>query len=999
MTETCASRRYPRKSPGGRLLTAGLLAMTWLLLVPQITFAQAGIAGVVRDSSGGVLPGVTVEASSPALIEKARTVVTDGEGLYKIIDLRPGAYTVAFTLAGFAAVRREGIVLTGSFTATVNADLRVGSIEETLTVSGQAPVVDVSTVAQERVLQRDVIDALPTGNRDVRQLAFLIPGVVQSNLSNVGGVSLVTDVLTIHASRSQETQLLMDGMPFNHGGGVGGARSGILVNDGAVEEMSIQVGGGMAESPYGTLVSNVIPKSGGNTFAGVFQSSYANGSMQADNITDTQKAQGIKANGLKIVYDATGSFGGALKQDKLWYYTALRKQLYTQYVTGVYFNKTPTAVTYTPDLDRPAYSDLELGSVNLRLTWQATPKNKVTAFYDIQHHCECYAYKVGTSTATPPSPEASYYYNWIPDYMWQTKWTSTVSSRLLLEAGASYTNFNYPQLPQRGVSPDTVSIRETSTGFAWRNYVANYGANENQMLSVSGAASYVTGSHALKVGTSVIHSRGHTTRFATGANAYGLNLLRGVPISLTQHATPLELTEILKANVGVFAQDQWRLGRLTLNLGARFDYWNSYVPAHYAGQGPNVPTRDVHYDAVPNVPVWKNLTPRLGFSYDVFGTGKTAIKGSLGQFVFGPEIIGFTRAANPLAQTSTSSTRAILNGSFTPNCDFTNPAANGDCGQLDNRNFGKPVVQSRYDPSVIDGNRGTNWEGSASIQHELIPSVSVSGAYFRRSYQNLNFTENLAVTAADFDSYCITAPSNPRLPDGGGYQICGLYDIKTSSSSKFGVIDGLIQLAPDQTEVYNGFDFNLNARLPRGVVLSGGTSTGRNAIDQCFKLDHPEYTFIANTPLTEAYCDDTQPFKTQVKAYGVYPVPLWGIRTSATFRSVPGPQISAFAPFTSAEIASRSTLGRRLTGGRASVSVNLVPPGEMYGDTVNQVDWRLSKNFTLPRARRLNVNLDVYNVLNASQNLRYNNNYGSQWQYPNLIVGGRLLKVSGQFDF
>ena len=151
-----------------------MLIVALLLLVPASVSAQAAIAGVVKDSSGAVLPGVTVEASSPALIEKVRTVTTDGEGLYKIIDLRPGLYSVTFTLTGFGAVKRDGIQLAGSFTATVNADLKIGSIEETLTVSGQAPVLDVQTVVQERVLQREVINALPTGNRDVRQLAFLI---------------------------------------------------------------------------------------------------------------------------------------------------------------------------------------------------------------------------------------------------------------------------------------------------------------------------------------------------------------------------------------------------------------------------------------------------------------------------------------------------------------------------------------------------------------------------------------------------------------------------------------------------------------------------------------------------------------------------------------------------------------------------------------------------------------------------------------------------------
>ena len=177
-----------------------------MLAVPSIARAQAAIAGIVRDSTGAVLPGVTVEASSPALLERVRTATTDGEGLYKIVDLRPGTYSVTFSLVGFNAVRREGITLEGSFTATVNGNLQVGGVEETLTVSGAAPIVDVQSVVQEKVIERTVIDALPTGNQDFRQLGALIPGVVTNNLSNVGGVSLITDALSVHNSRTQETQ-------------------------------------------------------------------------------------------------------------------------------------------------------------------------------------------------------------------------------------------------------------------------------------------------------------------------------------------------------------------------------------------------------------------------------------------------------------------------------------------------------------------------------------------------------------------------------------------------------------------------------------------------------------------------------------------------------------------------------------------------------------------------------------------------------------------------
>ena len=253
-------------------------------------FAQSsGIAGVVKDTTGAVLPGVTVEAASPALIEKSRTVVTDAQGQYKIVDLRPGAYTVTFTLSGFNTVRRDGIDLTAAFTATVNAEMRVGALQETITVSGQAPTVDVQNVLQQKVMTRDIIDAVPTGSRSFANLAVLIPGA--STGSDVGGTQARNNAVTIHGTRGTETVMLFDGMPVNHGGGVGGAQVGLNVNNGAIQEMSIQTGGLSAESELGGLVSNMIPREGANAFKGVVFGTYTNGSLQSNNLGDDLIAQ------------------------------------------------------------------------------------------------------------------------------------------------------------------------------------------------------------------------------------------------------------------------------------------------------------------------------------------------------------------------------------------------------------------------------------------------------------------------------------------------------------------------------------------------------------------------------------------------------------------------------------------------------------------------------------------------------------------------------------
>src|ERR687898_1061333 len=184
-----------------------LVVLASLVLVPAAARAQSVFSGTVKDTSGAVLPGVTVEAASPVLIEKVRTAVTDGNGRFQIVDLRPGAYSVTFTLPGFNTVKRDGITVSGAGTATVDADLRVGSLEETITVTGEAPTVDVSTTTRQSVLDNEAIAALPT-SRNYATLARLIPGT-NSNVNDVGG-SAIQDVggsTTIHGSKNTDQRV------------------------------------------------------------------------------------------------------------------------------------------------------------------------------------------------------------------------------------------------------------------------------------------------------------------------------------------------------------------------------------------------------------------------------------------------------------------------------------------------------------------------------------------------------------------------------------------------------------------------------------------------------------------------------------------------------------------------------------------------------------------------------------------------------------------------
>lgn len=271
-----------------------------LLFTLAVTFGQASLSGTVRDSSGGVLPGVSVEASSPVLIEKVRSVTTDETGQYRIVDLRPGVYKITFALSGFSTIEREGIELTGSFSATVNAELKVGALEERLTVTGATPVVDLENTRQQRVVTEAVISAIPS-SRTALSVATLIPGVI-GNFSDVGGTNSVgNQQLYIHGGRTTDFKITIDGFgtgnSYNH-------VTGMLPNLGSSQEITVDMAASSAEQSAGGIVVNVVPKDGGNQFTGSFFGSWANRDLQGDNFTTRVQDKGLAVvNSLKKVYD------------------------------------------------------------------------------------------------------------------------------------------------------------------------------------------------------------------------------------------------------------------------------------------------------------------------------------------------------------------------------------------------------------------------------------------------------------------------------------------------------------------------------------------------------------------------------------------------------------------------------------------------------------------------------------------------------------------------
>ena len=998
-----------------RVLVAALTLLC-LTLLPTDTLAQgSGIAGVVRDTTGAVLPGVTVEASSPALIEKVRTAVTDEQGQYRITDLRPGIYTVTFSLTGFSVVKREAIELTTNFTATVNAELRVGALEETVTVSGQSPVVDIQNVVQQKVLTRDLLDTLPT-SRGLAAFSNLIPGATSSSVPDVGGSSgdlFVT--MALHGGRPGDQRIGYDGFRSNnvHAGG-GGAGYTMYVNPGSVEEVSVALDNLSAESEVGGVKIDVIPREGGNTFTGSFFATGTNGGLQSDNLSADLMAQGLTAVGqVRNIWDVNPAFGGRIVRDRLWFYTAHRWWGNETEIPNAYFNATPLDWTcHTRDLDRPAFDDKGQRSNLVRFTWQASPKNKVSVYYDNQWQVLNY---YGASASVSPEAATQWFHE--PNYTVQGKWSAPVTSRLLFEGGVGFVLYNRSMYRVPPVTPDTISVTELSTNLTYRAAPVYQAPSVrdtllSEMYNERFIVSYVTGTHAFKTGVVLAHGRQVRPSVVNGDMTY--QFLNGAPRTVILRATPLREEHRFFPDLGIFLQDQWTVKqRLTLNLGLRYTHHNAWVAATQLPAGTFVPARQ--YPEVRDVPNWTDLTPRLGAAYDLFGDGKTAIKVSFGEYLI-TETTATADANNPQDTVINTASRGWtdLNRDYVPNCDLLDPVTNGECGPLSATNFGQPsVVSTRYDTDVLRGygKRPNNWEASVGMQHEILPGASVNVSYFQRWYKNYQVVDNLAAAPSDYDPYCVTAPVDSRLPDGGGYEICGLYDI---NPTKFGRVDSLVTFADNYgsvNNVYQGLDVTLNARLQNGSFVSGGLNVGRELVDNCDvvgKVDAPAGPINPGSAIllnpsgvgspSALFCRVAPSFfQPQLKFQGAYPLPWWGLQTSATFQSIPGPLITASWVVPNALIA--PSLGRNLSAGvNGTATVPLIEPGTMYGERLNQVDVRIAKTVRIGRTRIQGL-FDLYNVFNASPVTALNTRYGPSWQQPLLILQGRLLKFGVQANF
>src|SRR5262245_11325181 len=997
-----------------RIACGFVLVLAVVAAAPDVALAQtSGIAGVVRDTSGAVMPGVTVEASSPALIEQVRTVTTDSQGQYKIVDLRPGTYTVTFTLPGFATVKREGIELPATFVATVSVELRVGALEETVTVSGASPVVDTQNVVRRQVITKDNIDAMPT-SKNWSTIGVMTVGV-SSNQNDVGGsAGEHQNQLKAHGGSFNDRIVQMDGI-MNANMACAYSCTGISTNDQSTQELSYEFGAISAEVAGGGVRVNIIPKDGGNRFSGSAFGNFANDKFQGNNVDDTLRAQGVQtADSILKIYDASGAFGGPLKKDRLWFWTAHRYWGYKQIRTNTFYEKDQSTFVYTPDFSRPGTETQRNVSDDVRLTWQMSAKNKLSGYWSIAPR-----YTDHWTLASTLQPDASNLQN-LPDNNFETiTFRSTISSRALFEAGFGVTNETWTREPVEDSATSKGSpVTELNTGISFRAYPALFSRNYTSLRSYRTALTYVTGSHAFKTGMTLQEGPADTDSY-TNKDTF-LTVRNGQPFSVSVRTTPYTTHERLVADLGIYAQDTWTIHRFTINAGLRWDYLNNKVGAQDAPGGTWIGPR--HFDELTNVPNLKDLSPRLGLSYDLFGDGKTALKATLSRYVQ-TSTVGTARLLNPLNTSVNNATRSWVDSNF----DGIPQAS--ELGPLSNSSFGQVSIATRYDPDTISGfdQRRNNWETSATVSHELMPRVSTEISYYRRAQGHLTTTDNLDVSPADFTPYCVTAPVDSRLPNGGGNQICGLYDI---TPAKFGLAANNLVTFVDKaggqwTEVFNGVDFAANARIRSDLFVTGGFATGNTHFNNCSSfVDNPQTGFGVSTGATGAgqaptpgtglffnYCDFDTSWLTQIKATGSYTLPWQQIQIGGVLQNLPGQQVTAQWNITQADVAANGSLGRPLSGGaNTSRSIPLIKPGTQYTPRRTQLDLRVAKNFTISGSKKVQVMADIFNVLNSNAAVgatsnageppaAINTTYGSAWLKPLNILQARYVKLGAQLTF
>lgn len=936
--------------------------------IPMGGLAQVqvgSIAGTVRDARGAVLPGVTVTVSGPALIGGPRTVTTDENGYYKFFDLKPGTYTLRFEHPGFKTHVREGIVITSAFQATVNVQMDVGEVVEVITVSGESPAIDTSNVVTQTVITQDVLERIPNP-RDPWVLARMVPGVTPGRFDVGGTEGMQQYALTIHGSRDSDKKFAIDGLEINWPGGTGGATA-IYYDAGMFKEVNYQVGALPAEISQGGVYMNMVTKDGGNEIHGSILFFGATDAMQANNVSPELREKllarvparlrqrpDVKAgNPIKNVYDLNGNVGGPFIKDKLWWFVSLRQWGVDQLVSGA----------FNPD-ETQAIDDNRIRNASAKVTWQVNPQHRLSFMYNRNEKNRFHR------RDTPPffiEDKASWLQD-MPGYSAHIKWTYTPSAKWVIDSGIAGMHIIFPLRYQKDVRPTDI-MKEDIT-LSTRSNAAPYNyLNPTYRLSIDSAASYVTsgwsGAHSLKFGVQFMRSL--FRQIYTMNGDHGLFFDNGRPAFVRVYNTPIEQANYLH-QFAWFVQDAWTIrGRLTLNLGLRYEYALGVIPPQRSAAGTFVGERN--FPEIRNVPNFKDVAPRFGLSWDILGTGRTVLKASASRYL---QNVGmaYPVSVNPLGLSVETRSWTDRNGDGLAQRDEIGPGP-GFVGGL----------TTRMDPNL---ERPYSWEYSLGIQQQIYRDLVVSVIAWHRDNRRQVGRANMAVPPSAYIPVRLTLPTNLPAPFAG--QTITVYNQDPATRGR---VDFLLTNFKELDSEYNGVDITFTKRMSDRWQLLGGLTIGRergafrgDLVYGFDDLNNPNFNINR-----KGIVGNDSPYI--FKLAGTYQLP-WGFEISGNFQHFTGYPLRRIFTVTRTHIPDLT---------QVSQAIDLVERGTVRLPNVNLLDLRISRIFAIGENWRIEPALDIFNVGNVATTTAEIEAVGVALGQPTVIVAPRLFKLGVKVNF
>ena len=954
-------------------VVASLLGILSAPVLRAQAVASASLTGTVLDESGAPVPDVAVSVTSPALQVSNASAVTNQEGNYQVLDLpAPGVYKVSFSRPGFQTFVRTDLNLTVGFAARVDAVMKVGQVEQTVEVTGSSPVVDTVNTAGGTTLQRQEIELTPKG-LGLQELLPMSAGVSLQGKPDVGDSNLAARSAIITYGVLSEPYLQVEGINVTSSHDLDTA---VYFDSLSLAETAFKTSGNNADVPFAGVNMVAVMKSGSNDFHGTALGDWESPNFQSNNITPALAAQGLKfTNPIKHYYDYAGDLGGRIIRDKLWFYGGISKQTLTSGQLG--FVSGPDAAGCWTCLDAPGADIVStLTQENLKVSYQLNPTWR---FIGAWQHSLKFLSAQGASS-TEPGPSSLYEHQ--PANMWKGEAEIVPTPHLLINVIGGYGGYHVHYTDEPGTDvKGNPSSQELSTKLLTGPNDFPDDKPQNR-YEIRGNVSYIVGRHQFKFGTEETWEAGNTQALKDQvAGDYLLLFSKGVPNEIQTFNYPFNPDNELHSQ-SLYAMDSWKLAkRFVLNYGVRWERYNDFYPTQMKAAG--------QFSSAATFPgkqllVWKDVVPRVGGAWDIFGDGKTLLKASFGMFgdTMG-DLWGNTFNPDALVTTTYKWTGPCVVTGYN-NVSYNNTSCDASPDTLASLNPASPNFISATgglnelnNPNL---KQDKTYEYVVKVERQLVPNVSLSVSYIRHKVTNLyNSLESTTTSTASginvlrpHDIYTVPVTLTDALT---GAPVT-LYTYPSSSaSSSFNQFE--VMNAPgSRPDIYNTFEVAVTKRYSRRWNAQGSFWMTKN---------HEWIQAVSPTPNDDRFpIDDT--WNWEARASGIYNLP-WGVVVSGFYRAqsgIPGQRTESFS----------SPL---LLQGAATLRME--PFGAERGPMISITNVKVAKNLKLREWLSYQINFEFYNVFNTSDATSTSYLTGATFLHPTGIVSPRVARIGMQFTF